>query len=56
MNEQLEAMIKKALSGKEVTDKEEENKKSILTEEERDLVYKDNADEYEQPWQKIHNK
>ena len=56
MNGELEAMIKKALSEKEPTDKQEENKKPILTDEEIELVYKDADKDYEKPWQKIHNK
>lgn len=55
MEKELEALIKKALS-EDSSDKEKEKKESIFTDEEREFIYKDEGGDYQEPWQKIHQK
>lgn len=46
-----------AVAPQEETEKKEEKKEiPVLTDAERDALYNDSDDDYEESWQKIHNK
>lgn len=58
MGKELEALINKALYEDKESYKKEEEKKPVaeLTDEDKELVYNDKDDDYEQPWQRVHNR